>query len=689
MTLIVAPVVLRLNPGRAVPVEVLASSTAAGSDPALLAEVPDGELPGSDRTRREPAWLSKGEVAGAWVEQRFADEREVNRVLIGAAASGSGFSAAVIEFSDGSSLHLTPDESGDVVVGFPARQVTWARLTFTEADGGAKEVSLASWVLDRGGSNNWPASETPIEVRASASSQSTSGPDSLIDGSFATGDYGVEWSAADSDTQPWVELSWEPAREVSSVQIAGPSSTSSDPAHQMSSSLNGVLKFDDGSEVPVFGIADSGELPTTIGFAPRIATSVRLMLRRAFDSADVALREMAVYPRGVTPPVPPSTSAAAFTNEAKVEDCPDSRTIVPPGSVPARTELLLLCPGSGSAIKPGDSVFVAASTGTILDATTMDNSGNSQPLGTATADEDGVAEIILREPLPQGPFGMLIQSRTSPQTRLELQLVGSGEVSSAIAAPERSGRTLLFDDDFDGPLSIERVGAAARYTAAQPAPWGTAEFGDAVFADPTSNPEVLGTGNGVLRIQVSPLGDQPDPNGWNRKHRSGILASVDASGGGLAAQYGYFEARMLAPAGTGTWSAFWMLNAGAASLDRSIMGEVDAVELYGHDTQKACHATHTWYSDATIDDTGDLLCATPEGVSDWSLSWHTYGADIRPGGIDFYVDGALVGSQDSVARQTEPWFFLLNLSLGGGYPVDLQNVGDTANLYVDWVRVYV
>ena len=35
-----------------------------------------------------------------------------------------------------------------------------------------------------------------------------------------------------------------------------------------------------------------------------------------------------------------------------------------------------------------------------------------------------------------------------------------------------------------------------------------------------------------------------------------------------------------------------------------------------------------------------------------------------------------------------PFFFLLDMALGGGWPVALDPTGGTSDLYVDWVRVY-
>jgi hypothetical protein len=35
-----------------------------------------------------------------------------------------------------------------------------------------------------------------------------------------------------------------------------------------------------------------------------------------------------------------------------------------------------------------------------------------------------------------------------------------------------------------------------------------------------------------------------------------------------------------------------------------------------------------------------------------------------------------------------PFFFLINLATGGGWPVDLSRYGGIADMYVDYVRVY-
>jgi len=36
----------------------------------------------------------------------------------------------------------------------------------------------------------------------------------------------------------------------------------------------------------------------------------------------------------------------------------------------------------------------------------------------------------------------------------------------------------------------------------------------------------------------------------------------------------------------------------------------------------------------------------------------------------------------------QPFFFLINLATGGGWPVDLSRYDGRADMYVDYVRVY-
>jgi len=71
------------------------------------------------------------------------------------------------------------------------------------------------------------------------------------------------------------------------------------------------------------------------------------------------------------------------------------------------------------------------------------------------------------------------------------------------------------------------------------------------------------------------------------------------------------------------------------------------------------------------------------------MNWHTYGMSVTPTEVTFYVDGRPVHTAPQVRGGDEPLFFMVNLALGGGWPVNLAGVQDRADLYVDYIRVYV
>jgi beta-glucanase (GH16 family) len=71
-----------------------------------------------------------------------------------------------------------------------------------------------------------------------------------------------------------------------------------------------------------------------------------------------------------------------------------------------------------------------------------------------------------------------------------------------------------------------------------------------------------------------------------------------------------------------------------------------------------------------------------------ALQWHVYAVDVKPSGITYYIDGKMVAVAPSVPGDDDPLFFLVNLAMGGGWPIDLSPVGGSAAVYVDWVRVY-
>ena len=143
---------------------------------------------------------------------------------------------------------------------------------------------------------------------------------------------------------------------------------------------------------------------------------------------------------------------------------------------------------------------------------------------------------------------------------------------------------------------------------------------------------------------------------------------------------------MLAPAGTGTWPAFWLLSTRSLTRGDAATGEVDVTELYGHEPRGRCQTVHSWVKPKPKE---RAYCGPLADGGDFALEWHTYGARVTSTGTTFTVDGRVTAEAPAVAGSDEPFFFLANLAMGGGWPVDLVGTRATSTLYVDHIRVWV
>ena len=139
-----------------------------------------------------------------------------------------------------------------------------------------------------------------------------------------------------------------------------------------------------------------------------------------------------------------------------------------------------------------------------------------------------------------------------------------------------------------------------------------------------------------------------------------------AGGGGV--RYGYFEARMKLPPGSGTWPAFWLMSLAPAH-DPAPAVEIDVMEYYGHATDAFQTALHVWYRGKDAAQTRQKLHSNV--VPDGALvgRWHDYGVAVGPSAVIWYLDHAEVWRQPMPPELTRPLYPLANLALGGGYPV--------------------
>lgn len=174
--------------------------------------------------------------------------------------------------------------------------------------------------------------------------------------------------------------------------------------------------------------------------------------------------------------------------------------------------------------------------------------------------------------------------------------------------------------------------------------------------------------------------------GWNRQYIGGMLSSVRTDGTGVAATYGYFEARILMPAGKGTWPAFWLMSQNSISQGVPSTAELDTVEAYGQDPNGACQSKHWWAGSPEVHDSH---CSSSNFTfGDNASTWHIYGTKVTPTDTIYYIDNVEVWRHATFDQAKTPLYFMINLALGGGWPIDLERYNNHVDMFVDYVRVF-
>jgi hypothetical protein len=330
--------------------------------------------------------------------------------------------------------------------------------------------------------------------------------------------------------------------------------------------------------------------------------------------------------------------------------------------------------------------------------------GSDFTVATVPLDAQGGGGFVFpADQFPHGPITVRISGvNGAVKGTCYLQLYNKGGVSWNEGMPKdpppaAKGMTLVFADDFTGPLSISSAEAKASYYDHKP-PNGWQDFSVHTFSGRESPKNPFAQVDSYLRIRAS-----------DALHSSGIISSMknDASGVKVGLPC-YFECRFIGPNAIGTWPAFWLMTDYMtdykASGDKTPCDELDIVEAYGGEGPGEPNAGDTYMVTPHCWNQGAVGKATEKkafealhnpcrmgkfGIpSTWFESFHLYGCKVTETDTIYYCDNIEVGRHPTFpVCKRRPLFFLINLATGGGWPVDLSRYG-AADMYVDYVRVY-
>jgi beta-glucanase (GH16 family) len=164
--------------------------------------------------------------------------------------------------------------------------------------------------------------------------------------------------------------------------------------------------------------------------------------------------------------------------------------------------------------------------------------------------------------------------------------------------------------------------------------------------------------------------------------------------GKVAFQYGFIEARIKMPAGSGNHPAFWMLGDNINQVGWPYSGEMDITEIHSNEPTTNTSATH--YSTVNSPNT---CCANHQykvaslGVgADTSVGYHTYAVAWMPNSISYYVDNRLISTTtpSNLGGQwvfNNKFFLILNNAVNAGFSGSWQNL-QSSTMSIDWVRSY-
>ncbi|MBQ7596831.1 MAG: glycoside hydrolase family 16 protein, partial [Clostridia bacterium] len=153
------------------------------------------------------------------------------------------------------------------------------------------------------------------------------------------------------------------------------------------------------------------------------------------------------------------------------------------------------------------------------------------------------------------------------------------------------------------------------------------------------------------------------------EYKPGYYSAVLTTNGKFEQCYGYYEVRCILPAGTGLWSAFWMMNEGVYNIDGAGNDgtEVDIFEsMYYKD--------HWWGGDAVIsgivfDGYGEARQGDSIGKffieNDPYKEYNTYGLEWNEDEYIFYINGHETGRLSKGGVSDNPEYLLLSVEIAG------------------------
>jgi beta-glucanase (GH16 family) len=274
------------------------------------------------------------------------------------------------------------------------------------------------------------------------------------------------------------------------------------------------------------------------------------------------------------------------------------------------------------------------------------------------------------------------EKASSPTKSVERQ---AGAAEGDAGTPPAGDWAQTWSDEFNEPAGTKPV----------PTKWGYKLGGDGfgngerqLYTDSARNAATDGDGNLVITaIKETP----PGSSCWYGacQYTSARLRNANL----FSQQYGRFEARIKIPAGKGIWPAFWMIGDDPKDVGWPERGEIDVMEIVGHEPGRVHGSLHgPGYSGASP---VTKSYALPSGQS-FADGYHTFAVEWEPDVVRFYADDQNYETRTPADLPPgtrwvydHPFSIIMNLAVGGQWPGDPDaSTTFPAQMKIDRVRVF-
>ncbi|MBT6164152.1 MAG: glycoside hydrolase family 16 protein [Crocinitomicaceae bacterium] len=247
----------------------------------------------------------------------------------------------------------------------------------------------------------------------------------------------------------------------------------------------------------------------------------------------------------------------------------------------------------------------------------------------------------------------------------------SGDDTGYPAPESYPGMDLVWSDEFDGTtVNLQNwtydLGSNG---------WGNNEWQN--YTNSSSNSSVS---NGALTITA-------------RQEGSSYSSARLKTQGLQDFQFGRIDIRAKLPEGQGIWPAIWMLGINISDGGWPQCGEIDIMEMVGHEASTA-HGTAHWGSEWNFHQYSGSSITLPNGEH-FSEEFHLFSVDWQEDQITWYMDNQEFYSIGANQMNGQPYpfnasfFFIMNVAVGGdwpGYPDATTTFPQ--EMIVDCVRVF-